>query len=375
MATPMFSTRMTQLDDLLGLICEDLQISPTMHRSAEECYLAIGQWLEAEGSPIRLLRPRIYPQGSFRIGTTTRPLRGEEYDLDLVLELDLGTRTISPLAILDLVEKRLHDHGSYRRMVERKKRCVRLTYAREFHLDILPARPDALQGGTRVQIPDRELHAWLASDPRGYASWFKARASSGLLTLTRKVEPVPDHEEAEEKTALQQVVQLLKRARDVAYEEEPDDAPRSIVLTTLAGRAFDGSVSLTDALLAVVQGILQATSRTSTALLVTNPVQPAEVLSEQWLRDPTTYARFTLWMRSLASSLETMVGASLAASVDAMSGLFGDPATHAALERQASRAEEARSRGALRVARSDGRLTVGASSAALIRGNTFFGDA
>jgi hypothetical protein len=48
------------------------------------------------------------------------------------------------------------------------------------------------------------------------------------------IEPVPAMQSVDEKTSLQRVVQLLKRARD-RFVTDLDPPPRSIVLTTLAG--------------------------------------------------------------------------------------------------------------------------------------------
>jgi hypothetical protein len=371
----MFASRTAQLDDLLALICEDLQLSPSKHRLAEERYLAVGSWLEAEGSVLRFGHPRIYPQGSFRIGTTVRPLAGEEFDLDFVLELEFGSLDLSPLAVLDLLEARLSEHGTYRHMIERKKRCIRLTYTREFHLDILPARPQLPPQGTRVWIPDRELRIWLRSDPKGYATWFEGRSTAGVVTLVRKVEPLPDHETSDEKTPLQRVVQLLKRWRDIAYQEDSDDAPRSIVLTTLAGHAFAGSESTSDAFGEVVRGLIGMIESTTGPMIVSNPVLRDEVLSERWIRYPETYAKFVGRVYDLAHSWARLAEVPLGDAVKVLSTIFGEPLTYAALNRQAEKTEDHRRQSALSVRRSGGGLSVGSSATAVaVRQNTFFGD-
>jgi len=52
-----------------------------------------------------------------------------------------------------------------RGMVKLKKRCVRIVYKDEFYLDILPACRDHGNGGTCIQVPDRELGNWTPSNP------------------------------------------------------------------------------------------------------------------------------------------------------------------------------------------------------------------
>ncbi len=77
------------LDVLLELICARIQLTDTQYRSANEHYRAISDWLARSGSPVRLLSPTIYPQGSLSLGTTTKPLRRAEFDLDSVCQLSI----------------------------------------------------------------------------------------------------------------------------------------------------------------------------------------------------------------------------------------------------------------------------------------------
>ncbi len=204
-----FATRTEQLDDLLALTCEELQLPPSWHEAADEHYQAVCAWLEADDSPLRWLHPAMYPQGSFRIGTTVRPIGREEFDLDFVCELSLGPSKHDPIAVLNGIERRLAANEMYRPMLKRLKRCVRLVYASQFHMDILPARPESPPNGTRILVPDRKLSTWLPSNPKGYAAWFESRGALGLVALARKVEPIPDQQPASDKTPLQRAVQLL----------------------------------------------------------------------------------------------------------------------------------------------------------------------
>jgi len=167
MGMPAFKTFFTEsaqthLDDLLREVCDDLQLSPSRHRQAEERYRAVAAVLESTGSPFRYLRLLIYPQGSMRLGTTVKPVEGP-HDLDFVCELDVSHLSVDPLGLLDAMFLFLHDHGTYRNMVTRKNRCVRVTYADEFHMDILPACKDGQSGGTCIQVPDRTSSGWTPS--------------------------------------------------------------------------------------------------------------------------------------------------------------------------------------------------------------------
>jgi hypothetical protein len=90
---------LNQLDTLLFEICEELQLPPYRYNQADERYHAVSEALEAEGSPLSPFRPRIYSQGSMRLGTTVRPIMGP-HDLDFVCELSLPHTLVEPIKLL-----------------------------------------------------------------------------------------------------------------------------------------------------------------------------------------------------------------------------------------------------------------------------------
>src|SRR5690348_15856221 len=116
---PPFSSTAGAIDALLDGICEELQLPRSRHEAADERYQALGAFLESASSPFAGRRPRIYPQGSMRLGTTVKPLVGP-HDLDFVIELDLKPSTLEPVALLDALYGYLRSRGTYRDMTERK---------------------------------------------------------------------------------------------------------------------------------------------------------------------------------------------------------------------------------------------------------------
>src|SRR2546421_3670556 len=167
---------MTQLDDLLDRIGIKLQLSPTAYDLTVVRYGAIADWLRAEGSPLAEYELEIYPQGSLRIDTTVK-LRGrKEFDLDFVCEFRVDPSVFrDPIKLLDMIEARLRAHGTYKHMVERKNRCIRIMYANEFYMDILPACPSpsiCLYGEHCVVVPDCAADDLKPSNPKGYALWY-----------------------------------------------------------------------------------------------------------------------------------------------------------------------------------------------------------
>lgn len=362
----------TTLSNLLAHVCDELQLTPTAHASATEHYNAVARWLAHEGSPLYELQPRVYAQGSFRTATTTKPLSRAEYDLDLVCEMaGLYWPDFDALTVLELIYERLLDNDRYADKLTRLKRCVRIAYAGQFHLDILPAAPDVPSRGTRIRVPDRKLCAWKASDPKGFSAWYETR---GLITELRKdaqIDPVPRLQAASEKTPLQRVTQLVKRNRDIAFSQRPDLAPRSIVLTTLIAQHYGGHAATADALTSVLGRLDELFAQHDTYIEVRNPSNEDEVLSEHWKAAPAAYGAARTWIRNLVNEWNRMAMArDLPERSSGLAALFGDEVVKQGLRKQASEVEALIPRGGLKVT-SAASLT--AASGIAVRPATFYG--
>lgn len=365
-----------QLDDLLRRIGVGLQIPPSQHGLAESRYITIGRWLSSEGSALAVYDPVIYPQGSLRIGTTVRPLARQEFDLDLVCELRADWRLFRPaVRLLDMVEMRISENEVYRDTYERKNRCIRICYANDFHLDILPACPDKLSGGTCLVVPDCEADDWKPSNPKGYAAWFEARAACATLICQKEIEPLPDHEEVDDKPPLKRAVQLLKRWRDIAYEKTPELAPISIVLTTPAALHYDQQDSVYTALVKILDGIIASLPMTG-RLQVLNPSNLEEDLSERWDDSPKAYQAFVAGISALRVQLRLLgQQQSIIETAAILEKLFGKELVQKAVTSQAKSIESARSARRLAVAKATGTIvSVAAPNSTPIRSNTFYGD-
>lgn len=365
------------VDEILIRICLALQLTPTQYQKAESHYSGVSSWLAAPESVLAAIPQEIYPQGSLRIGTTVRPWSREEYDLDLVLWLDLDG-SVEPIYLLDLVESRLREHGTYAPLVERKNRCIRLRFAGQFHLDILPARPDQRLGGTHLLVPDRAVAGWKESNPKGYASWFEGRGRLAVLLAEKRmaaaVEPLPLPEEAREKSTLQLTVQLLKRWRDLRFQRNPDLAPISIVLTTLAGHYFSGQMHPFEALRSIVARVNESIPQNG-RLVVLNPANPLEDLSERWDDDPDSYRAFVRSMKDLNQRLAAVTeSVGIPESTRELERLFGVDPVQTALRSHARALQERRSAGAAAVNRSGTLTAVSLPGAVPVARHTFYGE-
>jgi hypothetical protein len=368
--------RAVGLDSLLFDVCENLQLSPTQHQKAVDRYSAIARTLDGPNSPFSHIESNLYPQGSMRLGTTVKPIDGP-HDLDFVCEFNVSHASVNPMGLLNEMYKVFEEHGVYGGMVEPKKRCVRIVYKDEFYLDILPACRDHGNGGTCIQVPDRDLRNWTPSNPIGYAIWFenatrhilvqKPSVRGLAMDKAASVQPIPTLEAAEEKTVLQLAVQLLKRWRDVHYADSTFP-PISIVLTTLAADIYRGEAFLSQGLLLILEQIverLNAAQAIGRRLRVPNPVHSQEDFSERWNSNLKAYADFDSGIRRFASEWRAICFGQGNPNRE-LERLFGE-VVNTALIKQARSLQEVRERGGLGIRESGRIVPVAAALTPMLR--------
>ena len=271
-------------------ICEKLNLSETLHKNLEDRYEAVSGYLASCPGCEQL---KMYPQGSIAIGTTVKPIGWEEFDLDFVCE----SENINPFKLFEIIKLNLKSNGRYANLVEEKKRCVRLNYKGDFHLDILPA---CRNGRSGILIPDQELKRPIESNPKGYIAWFE-RKGVAVLRKDAEIETLPLYQSANQKNYLQCIVQLIKRNRNIFFKLQPEQAPASIILTTLCGERYQNMGDIFDELNYILGSI-----REKPPMEIYNPVNSRELLSEEWKKNPLLYGRFMQWMETLGTDLDLL---------------------------------------------------------------------
>ena len=330
----------------LSGISEDIDITPSKYRQAVERYKAVGSWLEDGDYGYYTGTPSIYPQGSFRLGTVVRPIRGgkeSDYDIDLVCELPISKSSAEPKATKMMIGARLKDNGTYRPLLEDEgKRCWTLKYAEQdgigFHMDVLPSvHDDSGYTKTAIAITDKQgfTYDWSASDPNGYAEWFEERNRPAFeqvailqKALIREREPtlfaaVDDVPNQLVRTPLQRSIQIMKRHRDVMFDGRPYP-PISMIITTLAGHLYNGEQDVYSALSNIVgqldqhSVLMKSQSLANYSLAarglirrmsdgtwyIENPVNPKENFADRWHEDNSARAKaFFEWTVQIKEDL------------------------------------------------------------------------
>lgn len=374
----MFTTnKITQLDDLLDKMAESLQLDDTRYDRMKSSYEALKNWIESDDVFFKPYNYDLYPHGSVRILTTVKPYAKEEFDLDVALHLAYGNPH-TPDRVYKELTRRLNEHERYSQQLQLKNRCIRLNYAGDYHMDILPGIQEYSWDNNTLQVPDRDLGYWVSSNPRGYADWFRAKAnlaSSSILEKALRAENLPI-DNFKYKKPLQRAVQLIKRYRDIYFSENAEYKTSSIILTTIAGNYYNGEESIFKTVENIVQSIEMHTSDTSNRLKVFNPVNGKEDFTDKWESEPEYYDSFKNFAKHLREEWQKLKfynGVMEESSI--LTKLFGKEVFSEAQVRQGNQIEDYRKNNKLSVGAVTGILSQRSSEHTTnIKTNTFFGN-
>ncbi|MGE9313214.1 nucleotidyltransferase [Niabella sp. CJ426] len=288
-----FNNYPLQREELLARIAQELQLDKTRLDRMESAYHAIAELLRNDEDFFDGLVIEVYAQGSKRIGTTVKPINNEDFDLDTVLHIYDPYYNHSSEQIYNALVRALEKDAYYKSIMQKKKRCVRLNYKGDFHIDILPACMPNVNEKEVIMIPEKALKSWSSGNPKGFANWFITIANSVSQSMLRKfstvlleaqIETEPLPEELYLKTPLQRAVQLLKRYRDI-YFQNKDYRVSSVVITTLAAQFYQGENSIFEAIDNIVLRIKAEYSESLNKgyrFKVLNPVNKEEDFTDSW---------------------------------------------------------------------------------------------
>jgi len=348
--------RKAYLDDILKRITETLQLNDSRRQLVEERYKAVSTFIEE--SPGLFYDAKIYAQGSYRLGTTVKPRQGEEYDLDFVVQINKDWRKIPFQKIHEDFKELMESNGNWDKLVKEKSRCIRLDYADEFHMDIIPTcTENHLRDENRIMAPDKKERSWVISNPEGYAQWFEKKYISQTSIYLhnfyegmeiRAAEELPKDDPNHLKQPLQHAVQLIKRYRDVYFEGKEKLAPSSIVLTTLVGQMYQGESSIYETINKIVERFdlaVMKDKRFFRQFHISNPVLSEEIFTKEWDDNPRLFQEFLLFMKSLREfwmQLNTFQGENL---FELFKSNFGTGAFENAMKKQGEFVQRMRDKG------------------------------
>ncbi|SHI55673.1 nucleotidyltransferase domain-containing protein [Flavobacterium haoranii] len=332
-----------QFSEILNELGKSLDISETEFNAAVASYNAVGNWLSSENSALAPYKPEILPQGSFLLGTAIKPIsEKDDIDIDIVCKLTGKNPIWTQAHLKKIVGDRLKENETYKQMLDKEgRRCWTLEYRKysqkndQYHMDVLPAiiasgysillekaftnMHDSNVDALAIRITDNlepnypsetNQENWLKSNPFGYAKWFINQATISaekMFSLNEAVKPVPKYQS--NKLPLQRVVQILKRHRDIMFDGD-DEKPISIIITTLAARAYKKQTDILEALLDVIENMhdfildKQDEKTGEWYKFIENPVNKVENFADKWRENPRKQKKFYDWLTAVKKDIQ-----------------------------------------------------------------------
>ncbi|WP_304545991.1 nucleotidyltransferase domain-containing protein [Sulfurimonas microaerophilic] len=380
--------------EVIVALTDKLKLSDSKYADAEKKYNAVSKWLHDSDNEI-FKDSTIYPQGSVRLGTTVKPYGANEHDIDLVVHLPKVNKYYSSEYIHELIGDRLKDHDTYSSMLKPLKRGWRLNYAGDFHLDITPAIPDGecnnhcpINKHYAEFVPDSALRDWKSSNPRGYAEWFhkidekmpKFTTDSKNFVATfesRTIEDIPNQHNF--KGVLKRTVQLLKRHRDIFFNEKhitlKEYSPISILITTLAAQAYEDILQTQELfdpvvlLKKIISDMKKFRPNENGFYYLANPTNLKENFAEKWNNSSLYSYSFSLWIEAVYNDIEVILTSNgLDITGKAINDAFGGKYGEQVIDSLTSSIDQSRETGLI-----SGVFTLNEMAKPKVEKNTFFG--
>jgi hypothetical protein len=395
-----------QFSEILEELGNTLDISEPQYKAVVKSYEAVGTWLSKEDSSLAPYNPEILPQGSFMLGTMIKPVNEkDDLDVDLVCQLKGKNPGWTQYNLKNKVGDRLKDHDTYKKMLDKEgRRCWTLVYSEDanYHMDVLPSivsndyRMILEKAFSATELKDIDKLAiritcteepnyetatnsdeWLKSNPFGYSRWFFQQATLDFVkafSINESIKPLSTYRK--EKLPLQRVVQILKRHRDMLFNGH-EHKPISVIITTLAGKAYNKETNIIEALLNVIEKMPNlieerySTKYNKMIKWIPNPVNPEENFADRWVAESKREEYFYKWMKQVKIDIEnTLSKRGLQYIQESLEKPFGKNEITKAFSNYGEKQLKKRESGALKMAAGTGMLgNIGST----VKGHNFHG--
>ena len=339
-----------KINEMNEEIADELNISDAVFDSANRSYKALGEYLDNNLEGYKVV---IFPQGSMNLGTLIKPVdKSDDYDLDAVCKVyhDFD----SPEDLKNLIGDVLKNSDRYSKLLvkEEGKRCWTLKYSDDanFHMDILPSMPNSEENNNSIIITHKEdgKYTFMVSNPEDYAAWFdKLQEKERRILFEREKREfsakVEDLRKYKIRTTLQKTIQILKRHRDIKYrnasQEEKDNKPISIIITTLVGYLYTGDETILDLICKFVNDFHEYVEIDENGkYIIRNPINEEENFADKWAIYPQRKEAFYSWVEDLKKDLITnnfMIFDDLVDKGNHLKSIFGASVIESVFEKRA----------------------------------------
>jgi len=161
---------------------DTVNLNQTRLTLLHERVTAITSYLEGD-SVIGEIFKDVIPQGSMAHRTIIKPQAGREYDADILLEL-AHQKDWTPYDYIQATYEAFRRSGIYKSMVSRKSRCVRVSYAGDCHIDVVPC----FEYEGSLYICNRSGEgSFERTNPVGYSQWLEEHDGTAAGNLIRSI--------------------------------------------------------------------------------------------------------------------------------------------------------------------------------------------
>lgn len=262
-------------DYFSGLLASTVNINQDRLDQLADHEEALTAWLRSD-SEFGPIMAGVSRQGSWAHRTIIKPLPGQEFDADLLVQISRQRSWArDPRRYTEALYEAMMRSPRHREKVELKTRCVRVIYAGDCHVDLVPFVRVPLYGIYDQEfIVNRRANELERVNPAGFAEWVrgKDRITHGNLRTT---------------------LRLLKYLRDY---KGTFDVPSVVLTVVVGGRAnelfafFERYRERPTAFLSLVAGTDRWLQAQSGVPRLKDPSCPAADFGHRL--DEATFARF-----------------------------------------------------------------------------------
>lgn len=319
-----------EVDKYLNMIGYAIQLPENKRKEISDSYDAVAKYISNNNDLADEVDCSIYYHGSFAIDTVIKPIKGEDFDLDIVVEFNSSKKEMSASAFYKMFLDTFLG-GRYDDMVEEYRNSVRLNYDSNYHFDIMPSVP-LRSDSNALYVPDAKRRDWVIRSPKTFIKWFKEQTSkitgykikysdSHRMIMESEVTPLKTKQPYELTPTLVRVVQLIKRMKDVYFHDYAGGRePQSIVIATLAAKYYNGEYSVYESLQNIIRKMKQLYDNNQ-RFMVANPSYPNEVFTEKWPRHVEYYDNYNKFINKISPLVVDL--ANPAKAKNAFRELFG----------------------------------------------------
>jgi hypothetical protein len=334
------------MKEILETIASSLDLSPVDKQEAISKKKTIENYFNNQKYSVET-----YIQGSFAYGTAIKPYRNDkegDFDLDIVTEIKESK--LSPKDVKHYIGDVLKKSNINRFLEEEGKRCWTLNYD-NFHIDVLPSKPNQNKKGNVIKITNKEKdtnqYTFKSSNPKDLKQWFNNinndiystktnTLKSNLFEKNKKyfeenlnIKNWIDVDDYFISSPLRDAIKIMKRHRDILYANSKayKNKPISIIITIITAQIAKTykNIEIDKILELFISKNKEFIKKESNIWVIENPVDNSENFADKWHEDNNArYNEYNKWVKNLEDFVAELKESNEQSSVSIVKKYLGE---------------------------------------------------